>query len=236
MSPVFIVIIFLLATGTASPVDYTNRTLDGQFTLDETLSCPSVQSVKVPSKVEKCTKDLFVFFNCGDVEKSGFLSKAGELSMASQTTKCSEDVVVFMENNFLAVKKLSNFVILELKTNGFFQKCISFLHDGFNDIHDWIKSFIIVCLVVIVIVYFCCFNNSNDIPMDELTSESASVTASVSATANPTTKKKSQSSKTKIRTVFCKCVKKCQTHMCPCKSAGLECAEQCHGGKECFNK
>ena len=237
------IIILLLATTTAAPVDYINRTLSGPFTLDETLACPPVENVTIPSKVEKCTKDLFVFFNCGDVVKSGFLSKTREVSMTSHPTKCNEELVTFLENDYIAVKKLSNFIFLELKTESLFNKFLSFVYAGVDDIHDWIKLFLLFLFIMIVIIMaicLCCLENSNVIPTTEPNNTSTTTSANTTTSASKTTsantnKNRSQTSSKKKRTIFCQCIKKCRTHMCPCKAAGLECVDQCHNGTACHN-
>ena len=224
---VLIVVLAMLTSATSTPIEYINRTLDGPFTLeqDEVILCPPIASVKIPSKVETCTKGLFIFFNCSDVEKTGFLSKNREISMTSQPTKCTETLVTFFENNDMSVKKLSNLVFLDIKSNVFLTKMVSFISAGFDDIHDLIKFCIIVLLVIVIIIIRFVYRKHSGEPSDVFQM----------MMVEPSKELPLDHMKNK-RSIFCQCIKGCRMHKCPCRAAGIDCDEKCHGGKACYNK
>ena len=253
---VLLILLLQLQHATSAPLDLVTHTLEGAFTFDSSLKCAPINSVKVPTKVDHCTKDLFIYYSCNGTETTGFFTKDNEIVPISKPDSCNDTIMTFFDNNILSVKKLSNFVIFEFKNN-FWIKLLVFLAKSFDDANDFAYlGFLFFIIVVFVSIIVLLLLKVHSLTQNLNRSDNAELGIVIPADNQPhkkpktsaekqidrTTRKKANKNQPKHaakesdRVIFCIRRKQCRTLACPCKAAGLECTEFCHKGTTCHNK
>lgn len=123
---------------------YVNQTIYGNFS---SKSCSAlIDKVRVPCIVNKCTKEIFVYFMCGFFEKSGFLNKNLELTEESSRVECDENIVKFIETDQFSIDIFKNQIFANLKKNEYYYILKFFFYNFINDVNDFVFISVILLL------------------------------------------------------------------------------------------
>ena len=219
---------------------YFNVSVVGQFSLSDDLHCSPVNQVMIPSKVDTCSDEVFVFFVCNSTTTGGLLSRISRISLAteSQIRNCSEEFETYIDNEFFAIERVANLVKVTVKTASVGRKIYDFLRSLCDDKGDYFLLGVISLLLLslVVVVTICCVQIRKVRPQKRQENKLSAVKQApqkrdqceieMLGGANPA--------------IYCNCEKgQCKDNTrCTCRKAGRKCNKLCHGTKKikCFNK
>ena len=131
---------------------YSNKTVNGDFYSKE--CCHTIKKLKVPTKVRECTQELFVYFICNDIEKTGFLTKHKEILSSNTAVLCSDENTDLIDWDDLFIQKINDVIIVEAKNLSIWYHTKDFIGKSFDDANDFCYVGFIVMNNLFVIICF----------------------------------------------------------------------------------
>ncbi len=73
-------------------------------------------TIKVPNQVQKCTSELFVYYECNGAEKAGCADKNLFISSHCATVDCQLTVRHLVDNEYVNIRAVDNVVLADFKS------------------------------------------------------------------------------------------------------------------------
>ncbi len=107
--------------------------------------------ITIPNKVEKCTKELLVYYTCDSVQKMGCADK-NMLIGACSIIECQSTIRSIIDNEYINVKAVDDVVLVDIKPFNW-QRVLNFLNEFVNDANDFVYISVLLALILILIFF-----------------------------------------------------------------------------------
>jgi len=125
-------------------MDFVNTTLIATY---NARGCDNTYgTIQIPNKVQKCTSDLFVYYECDGAEKAGCADKNFFISPHCATIECQSSVRNVIDNEYVNIRTVDNLILVDIKPYSW-KRIGKFLYQVVNDTNDYV--FILLILVLI---------------------------------------------------------------------------------------
>ena len=108
-------------------------------------------ALKIPNQVQKCTSELFLYYECDGAEKAGCADKNLFISSHCATVDCQSTVRHLVDNDYVNIRTIDNVILVDFKSLRW-KKFVNFLYEFVNDANDFV--YIGLLLVLIGILFF----------------------------------------------------------------------------------
>ena len=212
---------------------YSNKTVNGEFFSKE--CCHPIKQLKVPTKVKDCTKELFVYFVCNNIERAGFLTNHKEIVDSNTAIMCTDEKVDLIDWSDLLIQKINDVIMIEAKKIPILHHVKDFIGKSFDDLNDYCYVGFIVINNISVILLFVFYLRTRRQPSFPIKNDS-DYSLKGEFSINLPLKSMAQLEST------CSCSKGDEPcngrYPCSCRTAGKDCSNECHNGRKvnCCNK
>jgi hypothetical protein len=107
--------------------------------------------ITIPNKVEKCTKELLVYYTCDSVQKMGCADK-NMLIGACSIIECQSTIRSIIDNEYINVRAVDDVVLVDIKPFNW-QRVLNFLNEFVNDANDFVYISVLLALILILIFF-----------------------------------------------------------------------------------
>jgi len=108
-------------------------------------------AITIPNKVEKCTKELLVYYTCDNVQKMGCADKNMLIGSCS-IIDCQSTLRSLIDNEFINVRAVDDIVIVDIKPFNW-KRIANFLNEFVNDANDFVYIGLLLALICILIFF-----------------------------------------------------------------------------------
>ena len=109
-------------------------------------------AIKVPNQVQKCTSELFIYYECDGVEKAGCADRNLFISSHCATVDCQATVRHLVDNEYVNIRAIDHVILVDFKSFRW-KKFVKFLNEFVNDANDYVYIGLLLVLISILIVF-----------------------------------------------------------------------------------